>query len=166
MSFNPVNITRRDQEQLLLRADFADAQTAAALKKSGFVVPAPRRAEKNTMWLSSDELLLFAVDAASSLAKIKPLLPAKHLIHDVSGARVVFTLKGDYLRDVLAKGAPRDMQKVEIGEVVRTRLGQVAVAFWFNKETEVELICFRSVADHVEAFLTMAAKSDGLPVLG
>lgn len=166
MSSNPVTITKRDQEQILIRADFADKKTAAAIKKGGFAIPAQRRKEGGAMWLSPDELLIFTENAESTIAKIKPGLPPKHLIHDISGARVVFTLKGDHLRDVLAKGAPRDMQIAEIGEVIRTRLGQVAVAFWLNSENEAELVCFRSVADHVEEFLHMASKADGLPVLG
>ena len=166
MSSNLVTITKRDQEQILLRADFSDKKTLAALKKAGYIVPEMRRAEKGAFWLSPDELLLFTKDAQAEIAKIKPALPAKHLIHDVSGARVVFDIKGEHLRDVLAKGAPRDMVQTEIGEVIRTRLGQVAVAFWLNSENHAELVCFRSVADHVEEFLKMSAKADGLPVLG
>ena len=165
MSSKPVIITHRDQEQVLLRADFSDKKTVAALIKAGFTMPADRRKESDAMWLSSDELLLFADNAEATIKEIRPTLPPKHLIHDVSGARIVFSLEGDHLRDVFAKGAPRDMRNVVVGEVVRTRLGQVAVAFWLNSEAQAELICFRSVADHVEAFLKMAAKPDGLPVL-
>ncbi len=53
-----------------------------------------------------------------------------------------------------------------VREAMRDHMGQVAVAFWLNAEDEAELICFRSVADHVEQFLRMASKADGLPVLG
>ncbi len=158
-------IQRRDQEQVLLRTDLDDRKARVALKTLAMKMPERRQKLGNAHWFSPDELLLFVDDAKKSVGLLKAKLPENHLVHDVSGARVVFKLEGPYLRDLLAKGAPRDMQKVKIGEVVRTRLGQVAVAFWFLDETTAELVCFRSVSDYVEKWLQIAAKADGLPVL-
>lgn len=160
-----IEITIRNQEQIILRANAADKKTSAALKAASLKLPKQRRKEGGAHWFSPDEFLLFVDDAKSAIEAIKPKLPAKSLIHDATGARVVITLKGPHLRDVFAKGAPRDLLKVEVGEVVRTRLGQVAVAFWLNSESEAELVCFRSVAGFVEEWLKMASRPDGLPVL-
>lgn len=166
---SPISISRRDQEQIIIRAKH-DGALKKALKSLGLELPAQRArsfsGKNSAMWFSPDELLLFVDDAAGSIAMIKPKLPKSHLVHDVSGARVVFSLKGEFIEDALAKGCPRDLRGLAAGEVVRTRLGQVAVAFWFLGPDKLELVCFRSVADYVEEWLKMACRTDGLPVLG
>ncbi len=173
MSLKPAKISMREQEQLTLRADLKDAKTMDALKALGLEVPDARKmatkgqqsARKAAMWFSPDELLIFVPDAQKAVKKIKGKLPAKHLVHDASGARVVINMEGTHLRDILSKGTPRDVMNVEIGEVVRTHLGQFAVAFWFLDESHAELVCFRSFAQDLVAWLKTAAQPDGLPVL-
>ncbi len=169
MSRKPIKIKMRNQEQVLLRADLGNKDTAAALKTVGLDAPAQRQASRkgdfSAMWFSPDEALLFVPDAQVAIKKMQKKLPPKHLIHDATGARVVFELKGKYLRDLLAKGTPRDVMNIEIGEVVRTHLGQFAVAFWFLDEQNLELVGFRSLAHDLQAWLEMAAQPDGLPIL-
>ncbi len=169
MSRKPIKVKMRDQEQVLVRADLSDQDTVAAFKAIGLQVPGVRqsssKAETRALWFSPDEALIFVPDAQAAIKKMQKKLPAKHLIHDATGARAVFEIKGSYLRDLLAKGSPRDLMKVEIGEVVRTHLGQFAVAFWFLDERNVELVGFRSLAHDIQAWLEMEAKPDGLPVL-
>lgn len=169
MSRKPITIKMRDQEQVILRADLSDAKTQAALKAVGLSAPEPRqRVEKgdnSVMWFSPDEALMFVSNAEATIKKMAAKLPDRHLIHDATGARVVFTLKGKYLRDVLAKGTPRDVMSVEIGEVVRTHLGQFAVAFWFLDEKTVELVAFRSLSEGLQLWLETESLPDGLPVM-
>jgi sarcosine oxidase subunit gamma len=43
------------------------------------------------------------------------------------------------------------------GEIRRTRLAQIAAAFWMPQEGTVELVCFRSVAQYAFDLLTQAA---------
>lgn len=169
MSHEPIQISMRNQEQILLRADLKDAKTNSALKTIGLKAPEARmrmqKADQAVMWFSPDEALIFVDAAAEAIEKIKKKLPAKHLIHDASGARVVFTLRGKYLRDLLAKGTPRSVMQLPMGEVVRTHLGQFAVAFWFLDEETVELVGFRSLATDIQKWLETVSKADGLPVL-
>ncbi len=169
MSPKPITIEMRDQEQILLRADLKDENTAKALRAIGLNAPSERQlnanADARAMWFSPDEVLIFVPNAVEAIEKMHDALLAKHLIHDATGARAVFTLKGDYLRDMLAKGTPRDVMKVEIGEVVRTHVGQFAVAFWFLDENTAELVGFRSLAHDIKLWLETEAQPDGLPVL-
>jgi sarcosine oxidase subunit gamma len=60
---------------------------------------------------------------------------------------------------MLAKGTPVDLAPAAFGpgDFRRTRLGQVACAFWMPAPDAFGLICFRSVADHVALWLGTAA---------
>ncbi|MGX9355625.1 sarcosine oxidase subunit gamma [Roseobacteraceae bacterium S113] len=155
------------QGMITLRADLSDKTVAAAVKKAtGLGMPAQRgtitKDDKAALWMSPDELMVLCAyeDVAKVLAALKQALGAVHaLAVDVSDARAVFSLKGDGLRDVLAKITPADMRAsaLPVGELRRTRLAQVAGAFWFVGEEHVELICFRSVADYVFTLLSTAA---------
>ena len=79
---------------------------------------------------------------------------------DVSDARALFRIDGPGAREVLAKGAPVDLSPAAFGpgDFRRTRLGQVACAFWTPDGTSFELVCFRSVAAYVFGLLENAAK--------
>ena len=79
---------------------------------------------------------------------------------NVSDARAVFDLSGDVIRDVLAKGSPADMSvdALPLGEVRRTRIGQLAVAFWFTDAQNAQLVCFRSVGGHIMRWLENASE--------
>ena len=171
---DPVTVTRAEPVGMItLRADLA-AETAAAAVKSavGLVPPKPREIKigKNgtVAWMSPDEVLLMcqhdkAADIVAGLGKA--LGGQHHLAVDVSDARALFRIEGKGAREVLAKGAPVDLAPgvFEPGEIRRSRLGQVAAAFWMNGEDAFELVCFRSVADFVQTWLETAARPDSLP---
>ncbi len=139
---------------------------AAAM--TGTQSPALRRASVSNgtglLWMSPDERLILVPRAksASTVAEMQGKLAGQHaLVADVSDARAMFRLEGDPLmvREVLAKLAPVDMRPdhFEVGEVRRTRLAQVAAAFWLEQEGTAHLICFRSVARYVYDLLCTAA---------
>ena len=51
-----------------------------------------------------------------------------------------------------------DLATLAPGEVRRTRLAQVADAFWLEDAENAQIICFRSVADYVFGVLQMSAR--------
>jgi sarcosine oxidase subunit gamma len=79
---------------------------------------------------------------------------------EVSDARAVFDVIGPHVREVLAKLAPVDLAPgvFEPGEMRRTRLAQVAAAFWMTGPDSFRVIAFQSVAQYVEDLLKTAAK--------
>jgi len=156
-----------ERGMITLRGDLADPRLAAAV-----AVPPVRRiavaGETAVAWMAPDELMLFGprADVAGRVAALGAALAGMHhLVVDVSDARALFRLEGPGAREVLAKGAPVDLAAPAFGpgDFRRTRLGQVAVAFWMPEGDVVELMCFRSVADHVALWLDLAARPGTLP---
>ncbi len=160
---------------ITLRGDLADEKLSAAVKAAtGMGLPKPRRIKKGkrgaVAWMSPDELLIF-VDydlADSTVTKIERALQGQYFLAvNVSDARATFALQGTGVREVIAKGAPVDMspQGLPVGEIRRTRLGQVAAAFWLSDEEHLTLVCFRSVGSFVYDWLCNAATEGTLPRL-
>jgi len=158
---------------ITLRGDLGDEKLAAAVKSAvGLALPKPRQIKEGkrgaVAWMSPDELLLF-VDYTAADAKVNDLEAAladtHHLALNVSDARAVFTLKGNGVREVIAKGAPVDMSSagLPVGELRRTRLGQVAAAFWLSDAKTLTLVSFRSVGGFVYDWLCNAAETGTLP---
>lgn len=115
-------------------------------------------------WMSPDEvLLLLPYDAVrDALAQIAAALAGRHhLAVDVSDARALLQVTGPGAREVLAKLAPADLHPDSFGPgtMRRTRLGQVAAAFWMDTDESVAVICFRSVADYVQALLEASVEA-------
>jgi len=158
---------------ITLRCDLAKAGLAEALDRLlGLAVPGRRTilcGEKGAVaWMSPDELLIM-VDYAKTpemVGKLEEQLAGLHvLVVNVSDARAVFTLHGKGWRDVLAKGTPADMSiaAFDMGEIRRSRLGQVAAAFWMTGPDSVDLVCFRSHGAYTFEWLKNAAHSGSLP---
>ncbi len=84
-----------------------------------------------------------------------------HLAENVSDARALIALSGPdaRVREVLAKLAPVDLHPAHFkpGDIRRTRLAQVAGAFWMAEAGQANVICFRSVAQYVFDLLSAAA---------
>lgn len=119
-------------------------------------------------WMSQDEMLLICPHNAihDCLTTLDKRLEGTHFLAvDMSDARAVFRISGAGSREVLAKGAPVDLARsaFEPGDFRRTRLGQVAVAFWMIEDDTFDLVCFRSVAEHVALWLKTATRP-GSPV--
>lgn len=160
------------QGMVTLRADLADPALGTALAAEGLPLPG-RRAIRDgeggraAAWMSPDELLLLCPYGegprlAASLAAA--LSGTHHLAADVSDARVLFRLSGPVAaqREVMAKLSPTDLApgRFEPGEVRRSRLAQVAAAFWLDAEG-FRILCFRSVAGYVLRLLETAAAPGG-----
>jgi sarcosine oxidase, subunit gamma len=153
---------------LTLRADLGAAKVRKAVRAAvGVDLPDTRRAVlsdgRGALWMSPDELLLILPHGeagAAAAALSQALAGVHHLVAEVSDARAVFRLTGDLaaVREVLARLTPADVSPAAFteGEVRRTRLGQVAAAFWIE-EDGVTLVAFRSVAAYVFDLLANAA---------
>ncbi len=157
------------QGMITLRGDLSMAKVAKAVKSAmGVDMPAQRginlKDGRGAAWMSPDELLLMVAygDAEAIVTKLQKALGASHsLVVNVSDARAVFTLKGERVREVVAKLAPVDMATFPTGEIRRTRLAQVPAAFWMSGDDEITLVVFRSVAQYAFDLLTTAAVKGG-----
>ena len=138
---------------------------AAAVKKvGGLPMPEVRRiatkGDRSIGWMSPDEWLIVLpyaeVDAA--IEALNKALAGKHFLAvNVSDARCVFRIKGPKSDQVLMKLSPVDQSALAEGELRRTRLAQVACAFWRDEEGHT-LVAFRSVAAYVMGLLTHSAQ--------
>lgn len=148
---------------ITLRAKGVKALDKAVKAVTGTKLPAQRRIEVNgdraCGWMSPDEYLLIVpyAEVAASLASLaKDLKGEHHLAVDVSDARAVFRIEGEKATDVLRKLSPVDFDKLEPGELRRTRAAQVAAAMW-QQDGGFTLVCFRSVAGYVMGLLSTSA---------
>lgn len=150
---------------ITLRAKAGTPGLDAAIRAvSGTGLPALRRIEvagdRACAWMSPDEYLLILpyADVAKAMADIAAALAGQHhLAADVSDARAIFRIEGAKADQVLAKLAPADLSALEPGELRRTRIAQVAGAFW-AQDGGYTLVAFRSVAGYVMGLLSHSAQ--------
>ncbi|MFW2545003.1 sarcosine oxidase subunit gamma [Primorskyibacter sp. 2E107] len=152
---------------ITLRGDLSASDIRrAATDVTSVDIPSQRRAsidaERGILWMAPDELLVLCAyaEAPEAVERMTAALTGTHaLVANVSDARAVFRITGPQVREVLAKLSPADLspEGLPVGQVKRTRLAQVAAAFWLNTEEEAQLICFRSVADYVMGLLKTSA---------
>jgi len=143
---------------------------AAVIKALGVPIPKVRTVSTKDsvqiLWMARDELLILVnfKEVEKYIDLLDTNLKGEHyLLANVSDARAIFNLKGKGVREVLSKGTPVNMETIKINDVRRSRLGQLPVAFWLIKNTEVELVCFRSVADFMFNWLRVASAPNSLP---
>jgi len=160
---------------ITIRGDFASAAfKKAVLGVAGGALPEVRKFVANDLggmgWMSPDELLLICEynKAAQTVLALKTALDAEHsLVANVSDARTMFRLEGAGARELIAKGAPVDLSPAAFGpgDLRRSRLGQVAAAFWASENGSLSLVCFRSVGAFVYDWLVASAKDGARPGL-
>ena len=137
---------------------------AAVRAVTGTGLPGVRRIEVAgdcaAGWMSPDEYLLILPydQTEAALAGLTRALQGQHhLAVVVSDARAVFRIEGAQADQVLAKLSPVDMDRLEPGELRRTRAVQVAAAFWRDGDG-FSLICFRSTAAYMMGVLQASAR--------
>jgi sarcosine oxidase subunit gamma len=158
---------------ITLRGDLTSVPLNAAVSAAvGLDIPAQRKINHGpkggVAWMTPDELLLVVdYDKADAIvAEIsKALADEHHMVVNVSDARAVFLIEGKGAREVLAKGAPVDLstEAFGAGDFRRSRIGQLAAAFWTTDGESFELVCFRSVGAFMFDWLSNAAKEGSLP---
>lgn len=152
-----------------LKADLSSKATCAEIKTIlGVAVPKARKHAGGVAWMAPDELLIltqFGQDPDDLVEALSIGITAPMLAVNVSDARAVFSLKGNGVREVIAKGAPVDMSASAFGKADfrRTRLGQVAVAFWMESPDEIRVVCFASMREFMFNWLCNAARKNSLP---
>lgn len=156
---------------IALRGDLSDATVQAAVAKiSGLSIPAPlevkTQGDNGLCWMSPDELLILCPYASVGDRRndLEGLLGDTHaLAVDVSDARAAFTLKGDRVRDVLAKLMPIDLSPtaMPVRRFRRSRLAQIPGAVWLGDPETAHILCFRSVAEYVRNLLIASADPVG-----
>ena len=121
-------------------------------------------------WMSPDELMLFVAPVRGAgdgrRGSRAALAGVHHLAVDVSDARVLFRARRAPARARCWPRARRSTSRPRPsapGDFRRTRLGQVAAAFWMPAPETFDLICFRSVAGFVADWLANAARPGSLP---
>ena len=154
---------------ITLRGDLAAKPVIKAASAAGGVtMPAQNHCAtegaNGIAWMSPDELLILCAydEVHARLADLQGKLAKHHaLAVNVSDARAVFQVTGPNVREVMAKLAPVDMaaDQFTTGMFRRTRIAQVAAAFWMPDAQTVQIICFRSVAQYVYDVLNIAAQS-------
>ncbi|KQI72765.1 sarcosine oxidase subunit gamma [Loktanella sp. 5RATIMAR09] len=168
----PGEVTIREaglQGMIILRGDLADKKlrtVCTGLSGVGFPAQGQANSEGKTglCWMSPDEILVLVPyeEVAQAIASIDKALTGTHyLAENVSDARAVLIVEGAFCREVIAKLAPVDLHPdtFKPGDFRRTRLGQVAAAFWMRDEDTFEVICFRSVAEYTFNLLAASAKA-------
>lgn len=156
------------QGMITLRGDLSGATLAKAVKATtGAALPDVRAMTTGKagacLWMSPDELLILcdyakAPDMADALSQA--LTGTHHLCAVVSDARAMFTLTGSPVREVLGKLAPVDLtpEQFQPGQVRRTRMAQVAAAFWLTDDQTAQVVCFRSVGQYMYDLLCTVAQ--------
>ena len=114
------------------------------------------------IWMSPDELLLMVPhgDAGAVASALSAALTGvHHMALDVSDAREVLRLSGPLVGEVLAKSVPCDCSEKGFppGTARRTHLGGLAVGLWRLDGATWEVVCFRSYAHHLQAWLEQTA---------
>lgn len=150
---------------ITLRVDAGTPELAAAIyAATGCTVPDVRqilpKGERHVAWMSPDEYLLIMPygDVPAALQALDAhLAGVHHLAVDVSSARAAFAIEGPAL-SVLAKLTPTDLAELRPFQMRRTRLAQVAAAFWIDSHGAT-VICFASVAQYMFDLLSNAART-------
>lgn len=168
----PGEVTIREaglRGMIILRGDLSDRKLGKVCTAvTGMKLPGQGQAncegDKGLCWMSPDELLVLMpyTEVAQAIAQIDKALSGTHyLAENVSDARAVIFVEGTFAREVIAKLAPVDLHPdtFKPGDFRRTRLGQVAAAFWMRDEDTFEVICFRSVAEYAFDLLAASAKA-------
>ncbi|MGH1356992.1 MAG: sarcosine oxidase subunit gamma [Thalassovita sp.] len=160
------------QGMITLRGDLSTMKDALA-QISGTLPDArgiTHTGGRSVAWMSPDELLILLPydQVGAAIETLNGALAGTHFLAvNVSDARAIFTVSGagNAVRETLAKLAPVDLspEVFKPGEIRRTRIAQIAAAFWLAEDGTAHVICFRSVAQYAFDLLKTAA-SDGAEV--
>ena len=169
---NPmVEVRKLDQTGMIaIRGEVASPKMQTAMKLIGGSVPGKCEISGGpdllAGWMAPDELLVMlpTEQIRDATDKLESALQGEHfLCVDVSDMRICVEISGDGSRDLLAKGTPADVspEAFRIGQFRRSLFAQIQAAFWLSGEKTVRLLCRRSEADHLLAWLQEMAPTEG-----
>ena len=158
---------------IMIKGDLADRQFRDAIGETfGPDVPRKREAvqdgDRMVAWMAPDELLATVAhaDIGDVVSELIKCLDGVHaLVLDVSDLRVVFELEAEIARDVLAKGTPADVSPENFprGKFIRSRIGQIQAAFWWDGDRAARIVCRRSESEYLRVWLEKAASDESRP---
>ena len=149
---------------ITLKGDLSSDAIAQAVKAAvGLAMPGNGECKSGAKgavaWMAADEVMLLCEYEAADkvIGELEKALNGQHfLAANVSDARAMFKIEGDAIKDVLAKGTPTKLDGFVAGQFRRSRIGQIAAAFWMVSESEAYVVCFRSVGEHMFNWLKTA----------
>ncbi len=159
-----------------LRGNPGDAQFVAAVARVvGAAVPTTpntiTHGDDNVVyWLGPDEWLIVtptereAVIARELRAALAGLFVA---VTEISGGQTVLVLRGDAVRDLLAKGCPLDLHSrvVGVGRCAQSHLAKAPILIrQVDEMPAFEIVVRRSFADYLWTWLEDAASEYGLAI--
>ena len=166
-----VEVRKLDQTGMItIRGEVASPKMQTAMKLIGGSVPGKCEISggPNLLagWMAPDEILVMlpADQVRDATDKLESALQGEHfLCVDVSDMRTCVEISGRGSRDLLAKGTPADVspEAFRIGQFRRTLFAQIQAAFWLVGEQTARLLCRRSEADHLLAWLQEMAPTEG-----
>ncbi len=162
-----MRVTRAPRRGMIgLRGDLASADLQRVCSEvAGVPFPGPLQVkcadESGLCWMSPDEVLILVPHDRLKVAqdRVNVVLQDTHFMSEnLSDARALFCVEGSWCREVIAKNAPVDLHPDVFvpGQIRRSRLGQVAAAFWMRDDRTFQVICFASVADYVQELLDVS----------
>jgi len=153
---------------LNIRLDSSDKKSASVVQKNiGIEIPTAQKAvERDGLTLcciSNDEyLLLNEKKENESLFNDfqKQMNLTTGVAENTSDLRVWFLIKGNKALDVLKKGVPIDLEKLQISETnfLRTKLGEIQINILFKSYNEVFVSVLRSHKDYMIDWFEVCTK--------
>ena len=158
-----------DRGMIDLRGLTSDRKFMAAAKEAlGIDLPKKPRTSVSwgdikILWLSVDQWLVLCprVRTAELLGILRKALGSIHsLAVDVSDMRAVIRVEGEFLREVLMKGASLDLLNGEYvpGTARRMRFAEIAALLHVVEDNVFDVYVFRSHADYAWEFLLATAR--------
>ena len=142
-----------------IRVDHRDKKSLNVIKKNIEVkLPSIQNAiERNGLtlcWVSNDEYLLLSEKKENErlLGEFqKQMNLTIGLAEDTTDLRSWFLIRGDRVQDVLRKGVPIDLSKLELSEknFLRTRLGEIQINILIKSLDEILVSVLRSYKDYL-----------------
>ena len=153
---------------LNIRLDLTDKKSVSLVQKNiGIEIPSAQKAlERDGLTLcciSSDEYLLLneKKENESLLNEFqKQMNLTTGVAENTSDLRVWFLIKGDQAIDVLKKGVPIDLEKLQISETnfLRTKLGEIQINILFKSYNEILVSVLRSHKEYMIDWFEVCTK--------
>ena len=153
---------------LNIRVDKADKKSISLMQKNiGIKLPsaleASERGGLTLCCVSDDEYLLLSEkkDNEFFLNEVKKKMNSKTgIAENTTDLRVWFFIKGDRALDILRKGVPIDLGKINISKsnFLRTRLGEIQINILFKSSNEILVSVLRSHKDYMIEWFQVCTK--------
>ena len=153
---------------LNIRLDRTDKKSVSVLQKNiGIELPSAQKAlERNGLTLccvSNDEYLLLSEkkENARLLNEFeKQMNLTTGVAENTSDLRVWFLIKGNQALDILKKGVPIDLEKLQISKsnFLRTKLGEIQINILFKSSDEILISVLRSHKDYMIDWFEVCTK--------